>query len=55
MVNKREWSTKSDRNKDQIVIQAGKRRSESRGVAACFYSWTQAEEAQAPLSHTIRP
>lgn len=37
-VNNREWSTKSDRNKDQIVIQAGKRRSESRGVAACFYS-----------------
>lgn len=27
----------------------------SRRVAACFHSWAQAEEAQAPLSHSISP
>lgn len=41
-----------DRNNSETVLQAEK---ESRGVAACLYSWTQAEEAQAPLSHSIRP
>lgn len=28
---------------------------QSRSVAACFHSWAQAEEAQAPLSHSISP
>lgn len=28
---------------------------QSRRVAACFHSWAQAEEAQAPLSHSISP
>lgn len=28
---------------------------QSRCVAACFHSWAQAEEAQAPLSHSISP
>lgn len=47
----------TDRSKGEkggIVIQA-ETESESRSVAACLYSWTQAEEAQAPLSHSIRP